>query len=135
MTTLPLEIVSQKKLKQIIVVTLVSGAFVFMGMSRFYPGEGHFTGMILGLVLALANYTFLTKIVVKILKQDYTPGAKLAEAKLARTKLVGLFVLKMAFMVGLVYGAFWVIQVDVLAFVLGYMNIIPGLLFQQFFGS
>lgn len=135
MTTLPLEIVSQKKLKQIIVVTLVTGAFVFMVMSRFYPGKGHFTGMILGLVLALANYTFLTKIVVKILKQDYTPGAKLAEAKLARTKLVGLFVLKMAFMVGLVYGAFWVIQVDVLAFVLGYMNIIPGLLFQQFFGS
>lgn len=130
MTTLPLEIVSQKKLKQIIAITLLSGAFVFMVMSRFYPGKGHFTGMILGLVLALANYTFLTKIVVKILKQDYTP-----EAKLAGTKLVGLFVLKMAFMVGLVYGAFWVIQVDVLAFVLGYMNIIPGLLFQQFFGS
>lgn len=135
MTTLPLETLGQKKMRQIIAVTLVVGAFMLMIMSRFYPGEGHFTGMILGLVLALANYIFLTKIVVKILKQDYTPGAKLAEAKLAGTKLVGLFVLKMAFMAGLVYFAFWVIQVDVLAFVLGYMNIIPGLLFQQFFGS
>jgi hypothetical protein len=78
----------------------------------------------------LTNIIFLTKTVVKILKQDYTP-----RAKLAGVKLVGLFVLKMAFMAGLVYFAFWVIRVDVLAFVLGYMNIVPGLLFQQFFGS
>lgn len=130
MTTLPLEILSQKKLKQITAFTLVVGVFMFMLLGRFYPGEGHFIGMILGLVLALTNYAFLTKIVVKVLKQDYTPRAKLAGAKLA-----GLFVLKMAFIAALVYFAFWVIQVDVLAFVLGYMNIIPGLLFQQFFGS
>lgn len=130
MTTLPLELLSQKKLKQIIIVTLVMGALMLMIMGRFYPGQGHFTGMVLGLVLALANYAFLTKIVVKVLKQDYIPGAKLAG-----TKLVGLFVLKMAFIAVLVYFAFWVVQVDVLAFVLGYMNIIPGLLFQQFFGS
>lgn len=125
MTTLPLETLSQKKLKEITVFTLVMAAFMFMLMSRFYPGEGHFTGMIFGLVLALVNYGFLTKTVVKVLKQDYTP----------RAQLLGLFVLKIAFMAGLVYFAFWVIRVDVLAFVLGYMNIVPGLLFQQFFGS
>ncbi len=73
----------------------------------------------LGAVLAVSNYVFLTKIVVKILNKDYK----------GTSAIFGLFLTKIAVIVVTFFLAFWLVKVDVIGFVLGFGALIPVLIF------
>lgn len=75
-----------------------------------------FWGICGGSVLAIANFIFLIKIVVKLLDRNYT-----------RKPIIGLFfLLKLTFIAVILGLSFWVfaVKVNKLAFVMGYLCLI-----------
>jgi hypothetical protein len=85
----------------------------------FMPGLAVTYGIALGFILASANLVFLTKIVAKMLNQNYSSPA--------RTVL--LIAAKLAFIVGVFYLAFRVFQVDALGFAGGYFCLMISMSF------
>lgn len=72
----------------------------------------------------MANFVFLTKVVVKILDENYK-----------RKPLLGiLFLLKFLAVIGVMVSAFGVLGASPVGFVLGYLVLVPVILFWQFFG-
>jgi hypothetical protein len=75
-------------------------------------------GLFFGYALAALNLVFLSKIVAKMLNQKYT-GA-------SRGAIVFIF-LKLGLIAGVFYLSFWVLLVDPLAFIAGYLGLMLAL--------
>lgn len=83
-------------------------------------------GIFLGFILVIANFVFLTKTVAKLFDEHYK----------GKPLLALLFFLKLCFVGGVIFVAFWVIKVDFIAFLLAYMSVVPVVVFGQlFFGT
>lgn len=108
-------------LKQIPITTIIIGVCAFVGTAIWFPQKDNLLGVVFGLILALANFIFLTKIVVKLLNQNYSGSSN----------LVVLISLKLLFMAGMLYLGFQLLQVNALAFALGYLSLIVAALIHQ----
>lgn len=97
-------------------LALVAGVIL-----RFFNGDsslGLWLGTVLGYGLAAFNLVFLSKIVAKMLNQKYTGGVSAA---------IGLIFLKVLLIAVVFYVAFWVLLVDPLAFIVGYLSLMLAL--------
>lgn len=121
MTTTPARLDPQIRL--ILVATLWTGSFISLISYAFLQDPNFSVAVVAGLILVLVNFLFLTKIVVKLLDQNYKRKAFLA----------ALFLFKVLFVIGFVIGALMVLKLNVVGFVLGYGSMVPVIVFSQFF--
>lgn len=82
-----------------------------LAIALWMPGRERFWGIGLGFFLAVANLIFLTKIVAKLLNRHYSGAAR----------TVAVVVGKFGLIAAVFYVAFWVLDVDALAFAGGYV--------------
>jgi len=82
-------------------------------------------GVFLGAFLAVLNFVFLTKMIVKFFDESYK----------RKSKLVLFFVLKMAVLVGVLLFAFLVLKVSVQSFAWGYMCLVAAMLVAPYLGA
>jgi len=112
-----------KQIKIIVLMTVVFGALSILISLFYFKSLGIALGVLFGLTLGLSNFIFLTKIVVKMLSQNYK-----------QKPLIALFfLLKILFIIGLVGVSFWHFKVDKMAFVVGYLCLIISITLGQFF--
>lgn len=91
----------------------------------FFKTPTIYLGVLLGFILVIANFVFLTKIIAKLLDEHYK----------GKPFLALLFFLKLCFVGGVVFLAFWVFQVHFIAFLVGYMSLVPVVVFAQLFSG
>lgn len=77
-----------------------------------------FAGVVLGGILAVANFVFLSKIVVKMLNENYKH----------KTRLLTLFVIKLLFIALVAVVAFKILKVPAVSFALGYLSLVPAVM-------
>lgn len=95
-------------------------SFIFLKSPEIY------WGVFLGFILVIANFVFLTKTVAKLFDEHYK----------SKPLLALLFFLKLCFVGGVAFLAFWVLKVNFIAFLLAYMSLVPVVVFGQlFFGT
>ena len=108
--------------RRILIYTAAVGMSMSLILFVFFNDIQKSQAVLAGLILVLANFWFLTKIVVKLLDQKYERKAFLGL----------LFVLKFLFVMGFVVMAFKVLKLNVIGFVLGYGSLIPVIVLTQF---
>lgn len=111
-------------IKHTVMATLILGTVILAVFIYFQPKTAVYMGGALGLLLAVVNFVLMVRILEKLLK----PEAK-------KAILVFWLVLKIMFLIGVVVLAFWVWQVDVLAFSIGYLCLVVVLTIQGLLGS
>lgn len=107
--------------KKIISFTLVTAVLAAATAGAVWRDPLIVLGIMMGAVLGLSNYIFLTKIVVKILDENYKRKAF----------VVLYFLAKIALIFGLLWLGFWVFHLNFLAFVAGYSCLMLGILLAQ----
>lgn len=110
-------------LKSIPLTLAVLGLFSTGVSLIFFPSFQVVGGVLLGFFLVITNFVFLTKIVAKLLDENYK----------GKPFLGLMFLVKLMFIGGVIYLAFWILKVNLIAFVLGYLSLLPVVLIQQFF--
>lgn len=113
--------ITDRYLKAVPAYTVGVGCTISMILFIIYQKEALSLGAVMGTVFAVANFIFLTKIVVKLLDQNYKRKSILAL----------LFAGKLMFIIGFLLFAFWMVKVDAVGFILGYGSLIPVVLIQQ----
>ncbi len=111
------------QIRMILLTTMWFGSFISLISYVFLKDANFSAAVIAGLVLVLVNFLFLTKIVVKLLDQNYKRKAFLA----------ALFLFKVLFVIGFVIGSLTIMDLNVVGFVLGYGSMVPVIVFSQFF--
>lgn len=106
----------------IVWLTLALGVTATTVAAAAFGTPGVVLGVLAGFVIALANFIFLTKILVKLLNSDYTRRASLA----------GLFLGKLIFMAAIAVGVIW-LEISGIAFMAGYLNLIVAILIHRVF--
>lgn len=111
-------------LKRILGLSCVFGLVALMIAYRIDPRREVLFGVWGGWGLAVANYYFLVKIVSRLLKSEQ------------KKKPVWLLLItKMVILILVIYLCFWILQVEILAFVGGYMALVLAILMQSLMAS
>lgn len=112
-------------LKMIPLMTAIAGIVILLVLQAFSKDPAMIYGCLLGTILVIVNFLFLTKIVVKFLDENYK-----------RKSILGVVLLfKLLFIVGILYYSFKVLHLDVMGFALGYLSLFPAILFYQLKGQ
>lgn len=116
------ELNNKKMVKQIIVLSVVLQALIVGVVGFYFRDSSVVFGLILGHVIGLANFIFLTKVVVKLVENQYK----------GKTSVVAWFVVKVVFLFVSFWLAFWVLKTHVLAFTVGYFILVLAIIAWSF---
>lgn len=108
----------KKNLNLISVITILLGLLAIIFVQYFFKKPTLVGGVVLGNLLGLVSFLFLTKMIVKILDKNYTRKALMGV--LLAVKFVGLIVI-----IGIGYK---VLKIDVVGFALGYGTFVVAMM-------
>jgi|APSaa5957512493_1039668.scaffolds.fasta_scaffold195579_1 hypothetical protein len=106
---------SEQIIKNVTIGLIGMGILSLMISLVYFPDPTIVIGLSLGFILVTTNFVFITKIVAKILDQNYQ----------SKLKIAVLFLLKLLFIAVVLWLAFGALKVNLIAFSIGYLCLVP----------